>query len=146
MKVILMETVKKVGEKFEVKEVSTGYANNCLLKQKKAIEATPANLKKLNKMIQEQDEIASEQLAIAKNLKKRLEAKTYKFELKLGNNGNVFGKVSTKEIVKVLKSEGFEIDRKKIQTEGINHLGEETIEIKLDQKITAKIKVEILGV
>lgn len=146
MKVIMLENVKKVGEKYQIKEVATGYANNCLLKQKKAMEATPANLKKLNKILENDKEEHDKRVEKAQTIKKKLEQEKFKFELKLGNNGNVFGKISTKEIVKKLKENGYEIDRKKIKSEGINHIGDEKIDIELDKEVIASINVEVLGV
>lgn len=145
MKVIMLEDVKKVGKKDEIIEVSQGYANNFLIRQKKAVEATPENLKNLEFTLGKRQEKRNEEIEKAKKVKKELEAKKFEFKLKLGNNGNVFGKISTKEIVKHLKEEGFEVDRKKIKTDGINHLGDEKVDIELDKEVIATIKITIIG-
>ena len=146
MKVILLEDVKKLGFRNEVVETSLGYANNFLLKNKKAVLATDANLKKLHSLINEKDKKREEEIAKAKIQKAKIEKKTFEFQLKLGSNGNVFGKISTKQVFQKLNDEGFEIDRKKIKTTGINHLGEETICVELDKEVIANIKINIIGV
>lgn len=145
MKVIMKADVKKIGKKYEVIDVSTGYANNFLIKNNYAEIATPENMKKLKKILKQNQSQREEELVELNLLKKELESKKYIFNLKLGNNGNVFGKVSTKEIVKKLKEEGFTIDRKKILTDGINHLGDEKVQIQLDKEVIATIEIEIIG-
>ncbi len=145
MKVILLENVKKVGKKDEVVEVSLGYGKNFLIKNNHAIEATDSNMKRLKTKLLENQKLRDEEIEKAKKLKKQLESKVFEFKMNLGNNGNVFGKISTKQIATKLKQEGFEVDRKKIKTEGVNHLGEEKIDVELDKEVVATIKINIKG-
>lgn len=145
MKVILLEDVKKVGKRNEIVEVSDGYANNFLIRQKKAKEVTKSNLKELNNILDNLEKDHQELVSEANKMKKSLENKVFEFTLHLGNKGQLFGKISTKQIAKKLQEEGFNVDRKKIKTEGINHLGEETIDIELHKEVIAKVKINIIG-
>ncbi|MFV0288085.1 MAG: 50S ribosomal protein L9 [Mycoplasmatales bacterium] len=145
MKVILLEDVKKVGKKDEIVDVSLGYGTNFLLKNKKAVEATKSNLNKLNQKLANKQTLREEEIKKAQQLKAKLEAKVFEFTMHQGKNGNVFGKISSKQIVTKLKESGFEVERKKVKTDGVNHLGEEEVEIILDKEVTAKIKINVKG-
>ena len=79
MKVILLEDVKKVGNKDQIVEVSQGYANNVLFKQKLAVEATKGNLEKLNVKLADDNANYQQEVKNAKKLKAELEAKEFKF-------------------------------------------------------------------
>lgn len=145
MKVILLEDVKKVGKKNEVVETSSGYGKNFLIKNKKAIEANDTNMKKLNNFLEEEKNNYLEDVKKANELKKEIEKNTFDFTLSKGSHGMVFGKISTKQIVSKLKEAGYEIDRKKIKSDGVNHLGEEVVEVELHKEVIAKIKINVIG-
>ncbi len=146
MKVILLEDVKKVGKKDEIVEVSLGYGKNFLIKNKKAVELTDSSLKNLNEKLKKADDQRQEDIKKAQKLKKELENQVFEFEMNLGGNGQVFGKISTKQIATKLKEKGYNVERKKIKTDGVNHLGEEEIAVELDKEVEAKIKIKIIGV
>ena len=98
MKVIFLKDVKGKGKKGEIKDVSVGYAQNFLLKNKFAIEATPANLSKLEGQQKRVEKNAAEELAEAKELKEQLEKITVEMKAKSGEGGRLFGSVTTKQI------------------------------------------------
>ncbi|MGL4589116.1 MAG: 50S ribosomal protein L9 [Mycoplasmatales bacterium] len=145
MKVILLENVKKVGNKNEVVEVSTGFAQNVLFKKKQAVEANETNLAKLNARLanDEADYQASKEEAL--EIKAKMEAVEYEFKLKAGKNGAVFGSVSTKQIIAKLKEVGYSVDKKQIHLEPISRLGYETVKVKLHKEVEAEIKILIKG-
>ncbi len=145
MKVILIEDVKNVGKKNEIIDTSPGYAKNFLIRNKKAVDANEKNLANLKKLLEEKQQQHDLEVKKAQELKEKLESKTFVFNLSMGNHGMVFGKVSTKQIASKLKEEGYEIDRKKIKTDGVNHLGEEVIDIELHKEVIAKIKINVIG-
>ncbi len=145
MKVILLEDVKKVGKKNEIIDTSPGYAKNFLIKNKKAIDANEKNLANLEKLLKKNKEEYDLEVKKAIEIKDELEKKIFDFYLSVGNHGMIFGKVSTKQITTKLKEEGFEIDRKKIKTDGVNHLGEEVIDIELHKEVIAKVKINVIG-
>lgn len=145
MKVILLEDIKGVGTKGQVYEASDGYARNFLFPKKKAIEATKANM---NELMLKQKAIESKmqrELEDARETAKKLEDKVVKVYVKIGENGKLFGSVTSKEIASALAAEfDISIDRKKITLpETIKSVGESWAEIKLHPKVMAKVKIEV---
>ena len=145
MKVILLEEVKKVGKADEIVEVSQGYANNVLFKQNLAVEATKGNLEKLKVKLANDDANYQDDIKEAKKIKTKLESMEFKFKLKEGKGGSVFGSISHKQIHVALTKEGFKIDKRSIHGEPIAHLGYDSVEIQLHKEVVAKIKIKVEG-
>ena len=145
MKVILLEDVKTLGKAGQVVEVSTGYARNMLIPKKLGVEATPKNLNDLKLKKAHEDKVAAENLAAAKELQEALEKSTVELKIKTGENGKVFGSVSSKEIAEAVKEQmGLDIDKKKLQLAApIKELGETSIGVKLHPQVTASLKINI---
>lgn len=145
MKVILLEDIKGVGVKGQVYEASDGYARNFLFPKKKAIEATKANLNELALKQKAVEGKMKRELEEAQEAAKKLEEKTIKVFVKTGENGKMFGSVTSIEVASALASQfDISIDRKKITLpETIKSVGESYAEIKLHPKVTAKIKIEV---
>ena len=115
MKVIFLSDVKNKGKKGEVKEVATGYAQNFLLKKGLAEEATPGNLKKLKEQQDQEAEKAQQELEEAKALKEDLEQKEVEVKTKSGEDGRLFGSISSKQVVEAYeKQHGIKVDKRKI--------------------------------
>lgn len=147
MKVILLEDVKSVGKKGELVNVSDGYARNFIFKKKLGIEATPKNLNDLKLQKQNEAKIAAENLSNAQTFAKEIETKTVEVGIKAGQDGRVFGSVSTKEIAAAAKEQlGYDLDKKKMQLkEPIKNIGTYTVPIRLHPKVTAELKVIVKG-
>ena len=96
MKVILLEDVKTLGKKGAIVEVSDGYARNAILPKKLGVEATPKNLNDLKLQNQHADKVAQENYENALELAKKLEEVKVVVNLKKGENGKLFGSVSSK--------------------------------------------------
>ena len=145
MKVILSQDVKSVGKKGEIVNVSDGYARNFILKKNLGVEATPKNMNDLKLQKQNDEKVAAENLADAKAFAKELETKSIEVTIKAGQDGRVFGSVSTKEIATAAKEQcGMEIDKKKIQMpDAIKAFGVYEVTVKLHPKVTAKLKVKV---
>ncbi len=145
MKIILLEDVKTLGKAGQVVEVSTGYARNMLIPKKLGVEATPKNLNDLKLKKAHEDKVAAENLAAAKELQEALEKGAVELKIKTGENGKVFGSVSSKEIAEAVKTQlGLDIDKKKIQLAApIKELGEASIGVKLHPQVTASLKINI---
>ena len=144
MQVIFLKDVKGQGKKDEIKEVSDGYAMNFLIKKGYAIKKTESSLGKLNKEIEHNKEIDSENRKKAHELKKKLESITVNFKVK-SSNDKMFGSVSTKQIKEELQKLGFDIDKKQIENQLINTLGIHIVKINLYKDITCNLKVHTEG-
>ena len=145
MKVILLEDVQTLGKKGSVVEVSDGYARNAILPKKLGVEATPKNLNDLKLQNQHADKVAQENYENALELAKKLEEVKVVVSLKKGENGKLFGSVSSKEIAAALKEQtGIEIDKKKMHlAEALKNLGTYDVAVKLHPKVTARLSVKI---
>ena len=147
MKVILLEDVKSVGKKGQVVEVSDAYARNVLFKKKLGLEATGKNMNDLKLQKANQEKVAAENLAAAKELAEKLEKSTITLKVKVGEGGKLFGSISSKEIAEAAKEQlGLEIDKKKVVlTSPIKNIGSMDVAIKLHTKVTANLKVPVEG-
>lgn len=146
MKVIFLEDVKGKGKKGEVKDVPVGYAQNFLLKNKLAIEATPGNMSKLKGQQKRAEKDAAAELAEAKVLKEKIEEITVEMKAKSGEGGRLFGSITTKQIAEELaKKEGIKVDRRRMELpDAIRSLGYTNIPIKLHVDVTATLKVHVI--
>ena len=145
MKIILQQDEKKLGKKGDLVEVSEGYARNYILPKKIGVEATPANMNDLKLKKANNEKIAREQLAAAKELAAQLEEKIVEVRIKAGEGGKTFGSVSAKEISTALKEQyGIDVDKKKLQLpEALNNLGSYEVSAKLHPQVTGKITVKV---
>ena len=143
MKVILLEDVKNVGKKGQIINSTDGYARNFLFPKNLAIEATEVNLRNLDNAKKKKEEKEKEILEEAKILEEELMQKTIVIKTKTGENGKLFGSITTKEISDLLEKEhGISIDKKKYDLEEtIKSVGEYYVKIKLHPMVNAKLKV-----
>ena len=145
MKVIFIKDLKGQGKKGEIKTVKDGYGQNFLIKNGYAVIASEGNLKQLQtqnlkKEIQEQTLIKE-----SEELKQKIEKVTLKFKVKTGTMDQVFGSISTKQIVTELKKHGFNIDKKQVILDNpLSCLGFHNVKIELHKKVNAILKVELL--
>ncbi len=147
MKVILLEDIKGVGKKDQIINASDGYARNFLFAKKKALEATPNNLKQLENKKKAEEAKRQAEYEKALELCKNIEEKTVNVFVKTGDNGKIFGSVTNKEVGIALNEQfSIDIDKKKISLkESIKNVGEAVAEIKLHPKVTAKLKINVKG-
>ena len=144
MKVILLEDVKKQGKKDDIIEVSDGYANNFLIKNKLAVPYTKTSKNILESELDKRARNEEALIASCKELKEKLEKKDFSFTFKSGKDGKLFGTVSSKMLADELEKNGFKIDKKQIEMSNkIDTLGVYTIKINLHKKVVAEIKVHI---
>ena len=105
MKVILKENVKSIGKKDEIVNVSDGYARNYLFAKNLAVEATPGNLSKLQTKKDSAAFKKGQEKQEAEKVAEKLSKITLEFKVKAGENGKIFGGISSKEIAEKLESE-----------------------------------------
>lgn len=147
MKVILIKDVKGKGKAKDVIDVPNGYANH-LIRSKQAIVATPNNIKHLEYEKNIEDEKLKQHIINMEALKEKVEASPLKVVVKVGQNGKLFGSVSTKLIVDEYKKQyGFDLDKRKIMLDKdkeINALGTYKIPIQLHNKIIANMTIYVV--
>ena len=142
MQIILQEDVEKLGTRGEVVDVAAGYARNFLLPKKLALEASPSNLKRLEKIrttlakrTATEKEAALQQAALLNQV-------TLRFARKAGENDQLFGSVTAADLADGLAAQGFEIDKRRIALdEPIKIIGEKAVTAKLVHGVTAEFKV-----
>lgn len=147
MKVILLDNIKGVGKKDEIINASDGYARNYLLPKKLAVEANAENMSKLNNKKEAANYKKDQEKQNAEELAKKLKGIMLKIKVKAGENGKIFGGVTSKEISENLKSQyNFVVDKKKIELKDtIKNLGSFNVSIKLFEGITADLRVEVIS-
>lgn len=143
MKVIFTADVKGQGKKGEVKNVSDGYAKNFLLPKGVAIEATASNLNDIkgkNDSIKFKKDTEEEQ---ARALSEKLKTISVKITAKCGENGKLFGSITSKDLSDELKKQhNISIDKRKfVLHDGIKSIGEFNVDIKLYPQIQGVLKV-----
>ncbi len=146
MQVILREDIEKLGKIGDLVKVADGYARNYLVPKKKAIEATPKNLNAMNhakKMVSDRiRKIKKEATAEADKIK----GLSVTIRAKAGEEGKLFGSVTSMDIAEAMKAQGIAVDKRKIALEEpIKRLGDFTVPIKLHTDVTADVKVSVVA-
>ena len=145
MRVIFLEDVKGQGKKGEVKEVADGYGYNYLLKNNLAVLATKEALAKL---AQEQAaEKVHNQKAVkqAEKTAEKMAREQLTFPMRVGDQNQVFGSVSTKQIAEALQAKGYKVDKKQIKTpETLNELGDYQVEVELHKEVVAILPIRLV--
>ena len=147
MKVILKENVKSIGKKDEIKEVSDGYARNYLFAKNLAVEANAENLSKLKSKKESESYKRSQDKEEAEKIAEKLSKIKIEIKVKAGENGKIFGGISSKEIAEKLEKDyKIKVDKKKIELkETIKTLGITKVQIKLAEGVIGEVKVEAKG-
>src|SRR6201993_1071348 len=146
MEVILKEDVANLGHRGEVVKVADGYGRNFLLPRKLALQATLANKAVIEQMKAAAARRSASEKAQAEELVTKLEPLVLVFTRKSGENGQLFGSVTSADIAGELAAKGFEVDRRKIQlSEPIKSLGNYDVAIRLHREVSAKLKVRVIG-
>ena len=143
--VILREDIQKLGKTGDLVSVAEGYARNFLLPRKKAVEASPKNLKQMEhtkRLIQDQ---MKKELKSAEDLASAIQNCLLTFAVQVGEQGKLFGSVSSKDIAEELGKQGVHIDKRQIQMEKpLKELGQTVIPIKIRQGVTASVQVTLV--
>lgn len=145
MKLILREDVDQLGRMGDLVEVADGYARNYLLPRNKASVATTHNVKAFEHQKRViADRIKKEKQAAEEEAKK-VGALSVTIPAQAGEEGKLFGSVTSKDIVEAIAAQGFQIDKRKVVLEKpIKELGTFQVPIKMHHDVTAQIKVEVV--
>ena len=145
MEVILREDVEKLGNRGELVKVASGYARNYLLPKKLAVAATDANRKIVEQErhahLRKEAKLKDE----AQELSKLMTGVSVTIAQKAGENDQLFGSVTSKDIADALAAKDFTIDRRKIHLDDpIKQLGEYKVPVRLHKDVTAEITVTVV--
>jgi len=146
MEVILLEDVKGTGKKGEIHDVATGYAQNYLIRQGLAKEATAGAKNKLKAKKEAKKREEQEALEEAKEQKEILENNAVEVYEKAADDGRLFGSVTTMKIADAVEEQlDIKVDKRKIsQSMPMRSLGTQTVDVKLHNDVTANLTVRAL--
>ena len=125
-------------------DVAAGYARNFLLPRKLGIEATPGNMKRLERMRVSFAKKEATEKGAAQTLADSLQGVSLAFTRKAGENEQLFGSVTSADIAEALEAQGYHIDKRKITlADPIKVVGDYEIPVKLHREITSNVKVTV---
>tara|TARA_Y100000588_G_C13915105_1_gene778920 strand:+ start:272 stop:721 length:450 start_codon:yes stop_codon:yes gene_type:complete len=144
MKIILIQDVESLGKIGDSVNVKPGYARNFLIPNKLALSATEENLKSIEGMLKQQELKNAKERSNLESLIKVLDKVTLKFDLKAGEEGKLFGSVTSQMISDELANQGLNVNKKEIVLEdSIKELGSHKVSINLGEDLSATIKVKV---
>lgn len=142
MKVILLGELRGKGGEGDVVDVAQGYAENFLFPNRMALAATPGNIKQLEERRHNIAKREEKRVADAQATKAALEGKTVNIDVKVGEEGQLFGSVTNTMIADAVKAQlGVEIDRKRIEHTSIKVAGAHAVTVNLYREINARVQL-----
>ena len=145
MKIVLREDVDKLGDRGQVVTVKSGYARNFLFPKALAFEATPGNMRQIELRKKVWVVREAKEADEANKLAARISEIKLVIAKKVGEHDALYGSVTSQEIADLLKTKGFEVDRRKIQLQDpIRSVGTFEVTIKIHRQVGAKVSVEVV--
>ncbi|MGZ5247232.1 MAG: 50S ribosomal protein L9 [Flavitalea sp.] len=147
MEVILIQDVDNLGAANEVVKVRNGYARNFLIPQKKALEASPSNMKQLEERMKQIRKKEAAMLAEINLVIAKLKEAPVKIGAKTGTSGKIFGSVTTLQLSRAIREQkGYEIDRRKISIlDEVKELGSYKANIDFGNGNSTELDFEVIG-
>ena len=144
MKVILIQDVDNLGKIGDSVNVKNGYARNFLIPKKLALFANDQNMKSIESMIRQQEMKNAKERSNLESLAKVIDKVTLKFELKAGEEGKLFGSVTSQMISDELAKQDLTVDKKEIILEDpIKELGKHKVDVSLGENLSASIQIKV---
>jgi large subunit ribosomal protein L9 len=145
MQIILKQRLENLGQVGDVVTVKAGYARNYLIPQGLAYEATEANLKRIERERAQSHRKAAEEVGVARERAKQIEGASVTFKARAGEEGKLFGSITSADIAEKLAEQGIEIDRRQISLdEPIKALGVFSVPVRLHTEVRPEIKVWVI--
>lgn len=145
MKVVLKDDIKNIGKMGQIVDVTAGYARNYLVPKGLAVEANTKNIKSLEHQKRIIQDNATKIKNSAQDLSNKISTITLVIKAKAGEEGKLFGAVTTMDIAELLQKEGIEIDKKKISLdEPIKRLGSYAVNVKIHPEILTHISLQVV--
>jgi len=147
MEIILLNDIDKVGDKYDVVKVKSGYGRNYLIPQGHALVASEPNLRRLANLKRQEDILETKKLSTYKELAAQLEGVTLRIGAKTGTSGKIFGSVTNVQIAQALKEQiNLDVQRKKIKIlDDIKELGMYTAQVDFHKEVVGKVNFEVVS-
>ena len=144
MKIILNQNIDSLGSEGDILSVKDGYARNYLIPKGWAKQATKINIVTTQKNIENKQKKDAKTRDNLEALSKQLDKLSLKFELKAGDEGRLFGSVTSQMIVDAITEKGYTVNKKEIEIpDSINHVGKYFIDVKLGHGYSGRIKLKV---
>ena len=144
MKIILNQTIDSLGNEGDVVTVKDGYARNYLIPKGWVKQATKSNIDATQKEIKAKQKKEAKTRENLEALGKQLDKLSLKFELKAGEEGRLFGSVTSQMIVDAIAQKGYTVDKKEVEmTETISHLGKYFVDVNLGHGFSGRVKIKV---
>lgn len=143
MEVILKQDIDNLGVKDQIVNVKPGYANNFLIPQGMATQATESAKKVLAENIRQRAHKEAKIVADATAVAEKLAAMVASVSVKANEDGKIFGSVTTADIAESLSAQGVEVDKKNVKIEAVKTVGTYTATVKVYKEIKAEVKVVV---
>tara|TARA_B100000945_G_C20242664_1_gene530744 strand:+ start:349 stop:795 length:447 start_codon:yes stop_codon:yes gene_type:complete len=146
MKIILKQSIDNLGNEGEILDVKPGYARNYLIPKGWAKQATKLNIISTQKEIEVKLQKEAKNRQNLEALGKQLDKLSLKFELKAGEEGKLFGSVTSQMIVDAISEKGYTVNKKEIEIpESINHIGKYFVDVKLGHGFSGRVKLKVIA-
>ena len=144
MKIILNKAIDNLGNEGEILDVKPGFARNYLIPKGWAKQATKINIAATQKEIEAKEKKEAKTRENLEALGKVLDKLSLKFELKAGEEGRLFGSVTSQMIVDAIAEKGYTVNKKEIEMdESINHVGKYFVDVKLGHGFSGRVKIKV---
>ena len=145
-KILLREDVEDLGARGEIVRVRAGYARNYLLPRKLAVEATTGNVKAIERERSALLKKEATERATAEGQADQMRSLVLDFKRKSGEQGALYGSVTSMDIAETLKERGYEIDRHRIHLrEPIKRLGDFAVPLRLHREVTIDLQIKVVS-
>jgi len=144
MKIILNQTIDNLGSEGEILSVKNGFARNYLIPKGWAKQATKSNIDTTQKEIKAKQKKEAKTRENLEALGKQLDKLSLKLKLKAGEEGRLFGSVTSQMIVDAIAEKGYTVDKKEVEiTETISHVGKYFVDVKLGHGFSGRVKIKV---
>ena len=144
MKIILLQSVRALGNPGDIVNVKSGYARNYLIPHKLAVYANKGNISRIEYQIEKSKAIEEQRIIELQKIADKLDKVTLKFELKAGEEDKLFGSVTNQMIANQLLEAGYNIEKKDIDIpHSIKTIGSHYVQVYLHKDVTTKIKIKV---
>ena len=144
MKIILNQTVDNLGSEGDIIAVKDGYGRNYLIPKGLAKQATKSNIDSTQKEIEAKQKKEAKNRENLEALGKQLDKLSLKLELKAGEEGRLFGSVTSQMIVDAISEKGYTVNKKEVEmSETISHVGKYFVDVKLGHGFSGRVKIKV---